>query len=216
MPRTKRFLLSKSYYHIMARGNNKNIIFKSESDYLYFLDLIIKYKFEHPFDLYHYCLMPSHIHFLIQTKKAFDFSIFMKKISLAYFYHYKKEYGWIGHFWQDRYKSQAVGKDAYFIQCGKYIELNPVRKGIVERPEDYRYSSYQYYSKGRKNLLITPDFMYEETGNNLLNRQEYYRKLIVDQIIEESFSKKVWGNDYQRYKETEKIDRKLKKEKNCA
>jgi putative transposase len=157
--------------------------------------------------------MPSHTHFLVQTKKALDFSIFMKKINLAYFHHYRQEYGWVGHFWQDRYKSQTIGKDAYFIQCGKYIELNPIRAKIVGKPEDYMYSSYNYYSKGEKDGLITPDFMYEEIGKNDIERQSRYQKLVIDKIIEESYRKNTWGSDYQRYKEKEKIDRKLKKEK---
>ncbi|HOX41795.1 MAG TPA: transposase [bacterium] len=209
MPRVRRFLLSKSYYHIMTRGNNRNVVFRSDVDYQYFLELIAKYKLEHPFDLYHYCLMPNHTHFLIQTKQALDFSIFMKKLNLAYFHHYRREYGWVGHFWQDRYKSQAVGKDAYFVQCGKYIELNPVRANIVEKPEDHRYSSYQYYSEGKPDHLITTDFIYEVMGKDDIWRQRQYKQLVVDQVIEESYNKVAWGSDYQRYKEKEKIDRKL-------
>ena len=76
--------------------------------------------------------MPNHTHMQIKTKSASDFAIFMKKLNLAYFHHYKREYDWVGHFWQDRYKSQPIGKDEYFIQCGKYIELNAVRAGIVK------------------------------------------------------------------------------------
>lgn len=211
MPRAQRFLLSQSYYHIMTRGNNRNIVFKSNEDYQYYLKLISKYKLEHPFDLYHYCLMPNHTHFLIQTKKAFDFSVFMKKLNLAYFHHYRQEYSWIGHFWQDRFKSQAVGKDVYFIQCGKYIELNPVRFNIVEKPEEYRYSSYLYYADGKPNHLITLDFMYKEMGNDNIERQKQYQKLIIDQIIEESYNKNTWGSDQQRYQEMQKIRRKTRK-----
>lgn len=213
MPRTRRSILSQSYYHIMTRGNNRNIVFRSDADYQYFFELIIKYKIEHPFNLYHYCLMPNHTHFLIQTKNALDFSIFMKKLNLAYFHHYRQEYTWIGHFWQDRYKSQPVGKDSYFIQCGKYIELNPVRVNLVEKPEDYQYSSYKYYAQGMLNKLITPDFIYEEMGKTYSERQEQYKKLIIDQIIQESYNRGAWGSNYQRYKEAEKVNRKLKKEK---
>jgi len=104
MPRPPRFILSQSYYHIITRGNNRNVVFKTKEDYLHFLDLINKYKKEHLFDIYHYCLMPNHVHFLIQTKKAPDFSIFMKKLNLAYFHYFKKRYGWTGHFWQGRFK----------------------------------------------------------------------------------------------------------------
>ena len=208
MPRTKRSLLSRSYYHVMTRGNNKNVVFRSDEDCRYYLELLFKYKIEHPFDLYHYCLMPNHIHLLIQTKSAADFAIFMKKINLAYFYHYKKEYGWVGHFWQDRYKSQPVGKDAYFVQCGKYIELNPVRAGLVLKPEDYIYSSYEYYASGKPNHLVMPDPIYIEMANNDSSRQRQYREIMIDQIIADSYQKEAWGSDQQRYRETDKVTRK--------
>ena len=211
MPRTKRFLLSQSFYHIMTRGNNRNTVFKTDEDYQYYLGLVFKYKLEHPFDLYHYCLMPNHTHFLIQTRQALDFSAFMKKLNLAYFHHYRKSYGWVGHFWQDRYRSQAVGKDAYFIQCGKYIELNPVRAGLVENPEDYLYSSHGFYSKGQYNILLTSDFMYQEMGKSDIERQKNYQKLVVDEIIGESYNMNVWGSDRQRYQEVQKINRKKPK-----
>lgn len=195
----------------MTRGNNRNVVFRSDEDYHYYLSLVAKYKLEHPFDLYHYCLMPNHTHFLIQTKKALDFSTFMKKLNLAYFHHFNKEYGWVGHFWQDRYKSQSVGKDAYFIQCGKYIELNPVRAHLVEKPEDYQHSSYSYYADGKTNHLITPDFIYQETGGDSAERQTNYKSLIVDKIIEESYNKHAWGSDRQQYQERQKVNRKIKK-----
>lgn len=195
----------------MIRGNNRNTVFRCNEDYQYFLGLIAKYKLEHPFDLYHYCLMPTHAHFQVQTKKALDFSIFMKKLNLAYYHHYRQIYGWVGHLWQGRFKSQAIGKDSYFIQCGKYIELNPARKKIVENPEDYQYSSYGFYAKGKKNKLITPDFMYKEIGIDDLDRQKRYQKLVIDEIIVESYKKKIWGGDLQRYREQDKLNRKFKK-----
>jgi putative transposase len=205
MPRAPRLLLSQSYYHVMTRGNNRHTVFETDEDYQYYLHLIAKYKAEHPFDLYHYCLMPNHTHFLVQTNKASDFSTFMKRLNLAYFHHYRKSYSWIGHFWQDRFKSQFVGKDAYFIQCGKYIELNPVRAGIVTTPEDYYYSSYSYYSNGQKSNLITPDIFYGELGTNDLIRQEKYRELVVDDTVTANYLKPVWGSDYQQYHESRKI-----------
>lgn len=209
MPRTKRLFLSQSYYHIITRGNNRNIVFRSDEDYLYYLKLIAKYKQKHPFDLYHYCLMPNHTHFLIQTKRANEFSIFMKKINLAYFHYYKRKCDWVGHFWQNRFRSQSVGKDAYFIQCGKYIELNPVRAGIVRKPEKYKYSSYSYYALGGDNSLITPDFIYNKMGITEIEKRKQYRKLIIDEIIEESYNNNVWGSNKQRYREQDKINRKI-------
>lgn len=188
----------------MTRGNNRHKVFECDDDYLYYLDLVRKYKIDHPFDIFHYCLMPNHIHFLAKTNKASDFSSFMKKINLAYFQHYHQYYGWVGHFWQGRFKSQPVGKDAYFIQCGKYIELNPARKQIVKKPEDYHWSSYSFYAKGEKNDLITEDMFYGELGNNDLARQEKYAKMIIDDLVAENYSSKIWGSNYQRYHENQK------------
>lgn len=205
MPRPPRLLLSQSYYHIMTRGNNRHTVFESNEDYFYYLELIRRYKTEHPFDLYHYCLMPNHIHFLVKTNKATDFSTFMKKINLAYFHHYRQEYGWVGHLWQGRFKSQPVGKDAYFIQCGKYIELNPVRSNLINNPQEYKFSSFKYYAKGMKNDLITKDIFYDELGLDVLSRQQNYEKMIINELVVNNYQKPVWGSDYQRYHETRKV-----------
>jgi putative transposase len=204
MPRLQRQLLSHSCYHIITRGNNRHDVFENDDDYMYFLDLIKRFKTEHPFDLFHYCLMSNHVHMLVKTNKDSDFSTFMKRLNLAYFHHYRNSYGWIGHFWQDRFKSQAVGKDEYFIQCGKYIELNPVRAGIVDTPEKYRYSSFGHYAEGKISLLITDNLFYETLGSTSIDRQKAYRELAINEIIENSYAKNVWGTAGQRYQETRK------------
>jgi putative transposase len=215
MPRQPRLLLNHSYYHIMTRGNNRHDVFKDHDDYIYFLDLVSRFKAEHPFELYHYCLMTNHVHLLVRTNMASDFSNFMKRLNLAYFHHYRNTYGWVGHFWQDRFKSQPVGKDNYFIQCGKYIELNPVRAGIVDKPDKYEYSSYGYYAEGRNNPLITEDSFYNGLGKTKTERQSSYADLVIGDLINDTFSKSVWGSDYQRYQETRKtkqgLDKKRKK-----
>jgi len=205
MPRPPRLLLPLSFYHIMTRGNNKNKIFLSEADYQYYLQLLAKYKAELPFDLYHYCLMPNHTHFLIKTKSACDFSTFMKKLNLSYFYHYKKQYGWTDHFWQGRFKNQPVGKDDYFIQCGKYIELNPLRANLAEKLEDYPYSSYRHYVLGEENDLVTEDIIYSGLGNTVDQRQVRYMKMVIDDIVIRNYKGKAWGSNIQRYNEAKKI-----------
>lgn len=213
MPRPPRLLLSHSYYHIMTRGNNRHNVFENDEDFNYFLDLIDRFKKDHPFDLFHYCLMNNHVHMLVKTNKANDFSTFMKKLNLAYFHHYQKNYKWVGHFWQDRFKSQPVGKDEYFIQCGKYIELNPVRAGIIKDPKDYKYSSYNYYAKGGNNSLLTKDIFYEEIGETNKERQKAYKDLEIDDVASGSYKKSVWGSDYQRYQENRKTKHNLNKKR---
>lgn len=210
MPRLPRFLLSQSYYHIIARGNNRNIIFKEKEDFILYLDLISKYKKEHSFDLYHYCLMPNHIHFLIQTNKATDFPVFMKRLNLSYYHYFRKKYGWTGYFWQNRFKSKPVGKDEYFIQCGKYIELNPTRANIVKDPQEYSYSSYSHYAQGKESKLLTDNFFYQGLGKDKKERQLSYEKLVIDRTIKKTYNKDIWGSDNQRYMEKRKINRRLR------
>jgi len=134
----------------------------------------------------------------------------MKKLNLAYFHYFKKKYGWMGHFWQGRFKSQPVGRDEYFIQCGKYIELNPVRTGLAGDPKEYPYSSYNYYAQGQKDELIIEDLFYKELGPDERERQINYRQLVVDEMIQGTYDKSVWGSDNQRYRENQKISRKVK------
>lgn len=205
MPRAPRILLSQSFYHVMTRGNNLNTIFRQDEDYCKYLKIVRELKELHPFDIYHYCLMPNHTHFMVKTHKESDFSLFMKKINLIYFYYFKKKYGWVGHFWQDRFKSQPIGKDAYFIQCGKYIELNPARASIVADPGEYLYSSFKYYSAGKNDPLLTEDFFYQELGKTANERQERYKNIIIDDLVRETYKKKVWGSKEQRYNEHRKI-----------
>lgn len=205
MPRPPRLLLSKSYYHVMTRGNNKNIVFKKDDDYRYYFKLIAKYKKDLPFDLFHYCLMPTHVHMLLRTQEADEFSVYMKKINLAYFHYYRRKYSWIGHFWQDRFRSQPVGKDEYFIQCGKYIELNPARKGLVTDPKDYPYSSFRHYALGENNPIITEDIFFDGTTGDKNDRQKEYQKLVIDKLVLDSYTKKAWGSGIQRYNEVRKI-----------
>ncbi len=183
MSRQPRFLPPDNYYHIMNRGNNGQQIFTCEEDFQYYLDLILKLKEEHPFDLSHYCLMSTHVHFLIKTNNKTDFSVFSKRLNLSYSNYFKRNYGTFGHFWQGRFKSQLISNDIYLLQCGKYIELNPVRARMVKRPEQYLWSSYSYYTLGKNNDLITDDIFYHEFGNNLNKRRKYYSKLMIDEAI---------------------------------
>jgi putative transposase len=129
--------------------------------------------------------MPNHVHFLVGIDEQSNLSNFMKRLNLKYFYHYRKRRTYVGHLWQDRFKSKLIDNDAYFIQCGKYIELNPVRAGIVETPEDYEFSSYGYYAFGRADRLIDEDLFYHGLGQTPQQRQCAYRKMLINEIVPE-------------------------------
>lgn len=164
-------------------------IFTCDDDYLFYLEKLSDLKLEHPFDLYHYCLMETHIHLLVKVNKKSDFSNFSKRLNLSYSSYYQRNYGFTGHFWQGRFKSQLISSDPYFMQCGKYIELNPVKAEMVGKPEEYPWSTYCYYALGRLDNLLTEDIFYEELGQNARERQKKYKELVFDPSIEEYMDK---------------------------
>lgn len=186
MARQPRFLPPDHYFHVMNRGNNGQLIFTCDEDYIFYLEKLYELKAEHPFELIHYSLMGTHTHMLVKILKDTDFSVFSKRLNLSYAIYFKKKYGLIGHFWQGRFKSQLVYNDAYFMQCGKYIELNSVRAGLVERPEDYKWSSYRHYALSESSPFLTDDLFYIELGKTNEEREKKYRDMIVSDVVTES------------------------------
>ena len=95
--------------------------------------------------------MTNHVHLVIETtEEGGELSQIMKGINLSYAQYFKVKYKHIGHFWQDRYKSIIISKDEYLLACGSYVELNPVRAGMVKDPREYRWSSYPSNAYGKK------------------------------------------------------------------
>ena len=119
----------------------------------------------------------------------------MMRLTLAYSSYFNKKYRGVGHVWQGRYKSSLIDKEDYFIQCGVYIELNPVRAGLVARPEDWRWSSYRFYAFGEINPLteglIDVDPYYLGLGTTVQERQKKCRENIVAIVKEEAFLKNI-------------------------
>ncbi len=178
MSRTARQLWPENYYHIMTRGNNRQAIFQHREDYEAYLRLVKKYKEELPFELYHYCLMPNHIHLLVQLHQT-NFSLYMKKLNASYAHYYRKRYGGVGHFWQDRFKSKLLDNDNYLLACGMYIEFNPVRAGLTAKPTDYEYSSCRYYCRLEESLIITINPYYRTLNEDrFIAAAKYYEESI--------------------------------------
>jgi putative transposase len=180
MPRTKRIIPVDFPLHIMVRGNNKQPIFGKDSDKRLYLNVLQDLHEQHEIVIYHYCLMNNHLHLLLQTRRPESFSRFMMRVNLTYFFYFNKKYGYVGHLFQNRFKSNIIDTDLYLLNCGKYIELNPVRAGLVARPEDYLFSSFRYYFQGVENPLLKPDPVYQALPGSDECRREFYRDLAVD------------------------------------
>ena len=190
MPRTARIAPDGHVYHILTRGNNRQDVFKDENDYKRYLEILQRYKERYKFSLYHYALMKNHIHLVLETtERGGKLSDIMKGINLSYAQYYKNKHRHIGHFWQDRYKSIIISKDDYLLACGSYVELNPVRARIVEEPKDYRWSSYNAYAYGKKDLIVDEHPFYKALSKDEGDRRKKYREFVKGMIKEKGAMK---------------------------
>ncbi|MBE6774904.1 MAG: transposase [Ruminococcaceae bacterium] len=155
MPRQARKKSSSGIYHIMLRGINKQQIFEDEEDYEKFLWVIKDTKELSGYKLFAYCLMGNHIHLLIKEEKEPLEQIF-KRIGGKFVYWYNIKYQRVGHLFQDRFKSEPVEDDAYFLTVLRYIHQNPVKGNLCENVEDYKFSSYREYTD--REWMVDTDF----------------------------------------------------------
>jgi putative transposase len=185
MPRVARTAPKGYIYHVLTRGNNRQNVFTEEQDYKNYLDILLKYKDKYHFKLYHYVLMTNHVHLVMEVaEQGGDLSQIMKGINLSYVQFYKTNYEHVGHFWQDRFKSIIISKDNYLLACGSYVELNPVRAKMVADPKDYRWSSYNTYAYGKKDILVDEHPIYENFSKDKLARREKYREFVKGMMRE--------------------------------
>ena len=144
MPRQAREKSESEIYHLMLRGINKQNIFEDEEDKKRFLETLEYYRRKSGYLLYGYCLMNNHIHLLIKEKNE-SISELIKRISSSYVYWYNQKYERCGHLFQERFKSEVVETQAYFLMVLRYIHKNPVKAGITQDASKYLWSSYQDY-----------------------------------------------------------------------
>ena len=153
MPRTARRKSKTGIYHIIAQGINRQQIFHDDYDRKKFLAILKECKDLGGFELYAYCLMENHVHFLIKTVQE-DVALFFKRIGVRYAGWYNWKHERVGHLFQDRFKSEVVEDDAYFLTALRYIHQNPVKAGFCDNIDDYPWSSYSDYI-GDSNIVDT-------------------------------------------------------------
>ena len=155
MARTARIIdPSGGYYHVINRGNNRAAIFHDAFDFKAFLRIVEETRNEVAFRMPYYVLMSNHYHLLLMMPpdRGRDLKDVMKTVNQAYSLYYRRKYRFIGRIWQGRFKSFIITSDTYFHACGRYIEANPVRAGIVTDPSEYPWSSATSGERG-----LSPD-----------------------------------------------------------
>ena len=182
LPRGARFIVEDGTYHIMTRGNNREKLFLAEDDFEQYLNIVKETKEKYNLLVYHYVLMDNHVHKIIKISDKTSLSEGMKRINLMYTQYFRKRYGGIGHFYQDRYKSFLIEEGRYLLECGRYIELNPVKAGTVREPKEYKWTSCRVYTEGERNEIIDFNPEYEGLSDKKEMRMKIYREYLRDGI----------------------------------
>ena len=139
MPRTARKRSESGYYHVLIRGIGKQNIFEDDDDRQRFVDTLKRYKQELKFEIHAYCLMGNHVHLLIKDVED-KLDLILKKIEGSYAYYFNWKYERSGHLFQDRFKSEAIEDDGYYLAVLRYIHQNPKKAGLP-----LKWSSYSEY-----------------------------------------------------------------------
>jgi putative transposase len=163
--------------HVMQRGNNRASCFFKDQDRSFYLFHLRRWLPRAGCRLHAYCLMSNHVHLLLTTDGATGCALLMKSVGQLYAQYINKTYSRSGYLWQGRFKSCLVQSEDYVLACYRYIELNPVRAGLVRRPDEYPWSSYHTNAKGEGTELLTPHDEYLTLGRTPAERQAVYRDL---------------------------------------
>jgi len=131
-------------YHISSRGNERKKIFLDVEDRIRFLNLLIEYHDRYGILIHSYVLMDNHYHLILETPMGNLLKV-MHGINGGYTGYFNRKYKRVGHLFQGRYRAILVEKESYLLPLSRYVHLNPVRAGLVRRPEGYRWSSYRGY-----------------------------------------------------------------------
>jgi REP element-mobilizing transposase RayT len=167
-------------YHITSRGNERKNIFLEDADKITFLEILEDYHTRFNILIHSYVLMDNHYHVIVETPKG-DLVKVMHGINGRYTGYFNRKYRRSGHLFQGRYKGILVDKDAYLLQLSRYVHLNPVRARIVERPEQYSWSSYpEYIGKSRECEWVEYSWILSTFGTDLKTAKKKYQQYIEE------------------------------------
>jgi putative transposase len=180
MARLPRLFAADQPQHIIQRGNNRQAIFHDDADCQRYLGMLSDAIHEHGLHLHAYCLMPNHVHLLATPKAEQSIALVMQALGRRYVRYFNARTKRTGTLWEGRYRSTIIDSEAYFLTCSRYIEMNPMRAGLVDTPAAYPWSSYSHHAGLTHNILITDHPLYWALGNTPFERQGAYLALFED------------------------------------
>lgn len=182
MPRHARLRIAGLPLHIIQRGNNRTRCFFGEGDCGLYLALLRELAPRHGCDVHAYVLMTNHVHLLLTPRAPLSASVLMKHLGQRYVQYVNRTHARSGSLWEGRFRSCIVDSDGYFLRCQRYVELNPVRAGMVAHPRDYPWSSHEANASGAASDLIVPHPQYLALGADASHRFANYRPLLQEGV----------------------------------
>jgi putative transposase len=179
MPRAPRFDLAGVTQHVIQRGHDHMLCFFSPADYRCYMTQLLHASRRWQCAVHAYVLMSNHVHLLVTPSTVGALAGMMQALGRNYVSYVNITYRRTGTLWEGRYKSCLVDADEYLLTCSRYIELNPVRAGLVGEPSAYPWSSYGANALGDSDPLIVPHSQYLALGNDDEERLRAYRQLFA-------------------------------------
>jgi len=185
MPRKPRFFLPHVPVHVVQRGNNRQAVFFDDGDYRAYLKWLREGCERYGCEIHAYVLMTNHIHLLASPQEKESISRMLQHVGRRYVPYINHTYGRTGTLWEGRFKASLVQEERYLLTCCRYIELNPVRAQMVQRPEMYRWSSYRCNALGAADPVVRPHELYLALGTDDAKRRRAYYELFRSHIEEQ-------------------------------
>jgi len=182
MPRRPRLSLPGVPLHIIQRGNNRQACFFADEDFRFYLDWLGEYAAKARCRIHAYVLMTNHVHLLISSEEPQGVGALMKALGQRYVQYVNRTYQRSGSLWEGRFRSCLTQEESYLLSCMRYIELNPVRAGMVAHPGEYRWSSYRSNAQGEEDRLVSPHTLYLSLGEDATARAVAYRELFRHEL----------------------------------
>lgn len=178
MARLPRLTLAGYPHHVIQRGNNSQAIFMTVADYQYLLGLIEENAKKFEVDIHAYVLMTNHFHLLATPQTDTALPLMMQAVGRSYVRYFNDLQQRTGTLWEGRYRSTLIETERYLLACMAYIDLNPVRAGMVAEPLDYAWSSHGFYVGARSDKLVTPHALFWDLANTPFGREAAYADLV--------------------------------------
>lgn len=178
MARLPRLTLPGYPHHIIQRGNNRQAIFATPEDDQVLLDLLLENASKFEVHVHAYVLMSNHFHLLATPQTADGLPKMMQAVGRSYVRHFNRSQQRTGTLWEGRYKSTVIQTDRYLLACMAYIDLNPVRAGLVTQAQDYPWSSHRHYLGLTVDRLVKPHALFWALGNTPFAREAAYAEMV--------------------------------------